>query len=64
MFYLGAVYLLYNLITLTSFGKPYLAPFSPFIKEEQKDAIIKTKDKGIKYRNPLLTNNHIRGEYK
>lgn len=62
--YLGAVYLLYNLITLTSFGKPYLAPFSPFIKEEQKDAIIKTKDKGIKYRNPLLTNNHIRGEYK
>ncbi len=62
--YLGAVYLLYKLITLTSFDKPYLAPFSPFIKNEQKDAIIKTKNKGIKYRNPLLTKNEKRGEYK
>lgn len=62
--YLGAVYLLYQLITLSSFNKPYLAPFSPFIKSEQKDAIIKTKNKGIKYRNPLLSSNKKRGEYK
>lgn len=62
--YLGAVYLLYQLITLTSFDKPYLAPFSPFIKKEQKDAIIKSKNKGIKERNPLLTKNIKRGEYK
>ncbi|MCI8347706.1 MAG: spore germination protein [Bacilli bacterium] len=62
--YLGTVFLLYKLITLSSFGKPYLAPFSPFIKTEQKDAIIKTKNKGVKYRNPLLTKNKIRGEYK
>ena len=62
--YLGAVYLLFKLITLSSFDKPYLAPFSPFIKKEQKDAIIKTKNKGIKYRNPLLTNNKKRGEYE
>ncbi|MBO5096389.1 MAG: spore germination protein [Bacilli bacterium] len=62
--YLGAVYLLYKLITLSSFDKPYLAPFSPFIKNEQKDAIIKTKNKGIKYRNPLLSFNKKRGEYK
>lgn len=62
--YLGAVYLLYKLITLSSFDKPYLAPFSPFIKKEQKDAIIKTKNKGVKYRNPLLTKNIKRGEYK
>ena len=62
--YLGAVYLLYKLVTLTSFNKPYLAPFSPFIKIEQKDAIIKTKNKGIKYRNPLLSSNKKRGEYK
>lgn len=62
--YLGAVYLLYNLITLKSFNKPYLAPFSPFIKKEQKDAIVKVKNKGIKYRNPLLTKNEVRGEYK
>ncbi len=62
--YLGAVFLLYKLITLSSFDKPYLAPFSPFIKTEQKDAIVKTKNKGIKVRNPLLTKNKIRGEYK
>lgn len=62
--YLGAVYLLFRLITLTSFNKPYLAPFSPFIKKEQKDAIIKYKNKGIKSRNPLLTSNVKRGEYK
>lgn len=62
--YLGAVYLLYKLITLSSFNKPYLAPFSPFIIKEQKDAIIKTKNKGIKYRNPLLSSNYKRGEYK
>lgn len=62
--YLGAVYLLYQLITLTSFDKPYLAPFSPFIKKEQKDAIIKYKNKGIKERNPLLTKNIKRGEYR
>ena len=62
--YLGTVYLLYKLITLTSFDKPYLAPFSPFIKKEQEDAIIKTKNKGKKFRNPLLTKNNKRGEYK
>ena len=62
--YLGAVYLLYKLITIKSFDKPYLAPFSPFIKTEFKDAIVKTKNKGKKYRNPLLSKNKLRGEYK
>ncbi len=62
--YLGSVFLLYKLITLSSFNKPYLAPFSPFIKNEQADAIYKSENKGIKYRNPLLSKNRIRGEYK
>ena len=62
--YLGAVYLLYKLITIKSFDKPYLAPFSPFIKTEFKDAIVKAKNKGKKYRNPLLSKNKLRGEYK
>ncbi len=61
--YLGSVFLLYKLITLKSFNKPYLAPFSPFILKEQKDAIVKTKNIGIKYRNPLLTKNMKRGRY-
>lgn len=61
--YLGAIYLLYKLITLTSFDKPYLAPFSPFIKNEMNDAIYKRDNKGEKTRNPLLTNNRKRGKY-
>ena len=61
--YLGAIYLLYKLITLTSFDKPYLAPFSPFIKKEMNDAIYKKDNKGEKSRNPLLTNNKKRGKY-
>lgn len=61
--YLGAIYLLYKLITLTSFDKPYLAPFSPFIKKEMNDAIYKKDNKGEKSRNPLLTNNKRRGKY-
>lgn len=61
--YLGAIYLLYKLITLTSFDNPYLAPFSPFIKNEMNDAIYKRDNKGEKSRNPLLTNNKKRGKY-
>lgn len=61
--YLGAIYLLYKLITLTSFDNPYLAPFSPFIKNEMNDAIYKRENKGEKTRNPLLTNNKKRGKY-
>lgn len=61
--YLGAIYILYKLITLTSFDKPYLAPFSPFIKNEMNDAIYKRDNKGEKTRNPLLTNNKRRGKY-
>ena len=61
--YLGAIYLSYKLITLTSFDKPYLAPFSPFIKNEMNDAIYKRDNKGEKTRNPLLTNNKKRGKY-
>ena len=61
--YLGSIFLLYKLITLKSFNKPYLAPFSPFIFKEQQDAIVKTKNIGIKYRNPLLTKNRKRGRY-
>ncbi len=62
--YLGSVYLLYKLITLTSLNKPYLAPFSPFIKSEIKDSIYKESNTNKKYRNPILTKNKYRGKYK
>ena len=59
---LGGLLLIIHLTSLNSFGKPYLAPFAPFIKEEQKDALIKTENRGTRYRNPYLTKkNKIRG---
>ena len=60
--YLGLILLITKLASISSFSKPYLAPFSPFIKSEQTDAILKinTNNK-LKKRNPLLTKNKIRG---
>lgn len=60
--FLGSIFLIAKLASLSSFGKPYLAPFSPLIVSEQKDALIRVNQKGIKKRNPLLTKkNRIRG---
>jgi len=61
---LGTIILFIRLYSLKSLGKPYLYPFLPFNKEEQKDAIIKVNNRGMKYRNPLLTNNRKRGFYR
>jgi len=61
--FIGIILLVTKLASITSFDKPYLAPFSPFISIEQNDAILKinTQNK-IKKRNPLLTTkNKIRG---
>lgn len=60
--FLGSIFLISKLASTSSFGKPYLAPFSPIILSEQKDAVLRLKNKGIKKRNPLLTKkNRIRG---
>lgn len=60
--FLGILFFIIKLVRIHSFGKPYLAPFSPIIPSEQKDAIVRTKRQGILKRNPLLTKkNKIRG---
>ena len=56
----GFIILLASLVTTTSLSVPYTAPFSPFIKSEIKDTLIKGSHKGIRKRNPLLTKNRIR----
>lgn len=59
--YCGGFILLASLSTTSTLSLPYLAPVSPFIKEEIGDSIIKTKRKKVKKRNPLLTKNTTRG---
>lgn len=61
--FLGFILLVTKLASITSFDMPYLAPFSPLVAEEQKDAILKiNQGNKIKKRNPLLTTkNKIRG---
>lgn len=61
--FLGLILLITKLASITSFDMPYLAPFSPLVAEEQKDAILKINEGNkIKKRNPLLTTkNKIRG---
>lgn len=61
--FLGFILLITKLASIDSFDKPYLAPFSPFIISEQKDAILKINGGNkLKKRNPLLTiKNKIRG---
>ncbi len=61
--FLGLILLVTKLASITSFEKPYLAPFAPFVQEELKDAILKVNHGNkTKKRNPLLTTkNKIRG---
>ena len=60
---LGVIYMSYKLLTLKSFGIPYLIPFIPFEKNEIKDSFIKM-EQPTKYRNSFLTKNIVRGKYK
>lgn len=61
--FIGLILLMTKLASIKVLNKPYLAPFSPLIINEQKDAIIRVNSPNkTKYRNPLLTKkNKIRG---
>lgn len=61
---IGTSILIIKLVTIKSFNKPYLTPLYKFIKTEFKDYIIKSKNKGEKLRNPILTDNKKRGHYR
>ena len=59
--YIGILILLSSLLSTRTLSLPYLAPFSPLIKSEIQDSLIKWKTKAPRTRNPLLTNNKERG---
>ena len=62
--FIGLILIITNLSSTQSIDKDYLYPYAPINFEEQLDGFVKAKDKQIKYRNPLLSNNKIRGKIK
>ena len=54
--FISLILLITKLCSIDSFGYPYMSPFSPIVKDQLKDSIIKTKN--IK-RNPLLSQKNI-----
>lgn len=61
--YLGFIILVTHLASIDSLGFSYLSPISPFIKSEQKDALLRLSGKNKKLRNPLLAKkNLVRGK--
>ena len=59
--FLGVILILTNLSDTKSEDKDYLYPFAPINLEEQKDGFIKIRNKGRKLRNPILSDNKVRG---
>lgn len=59
--FIGILLIIINLSDTQSLDSDYLYPFAPINLNEQKDGFIKANPKKL-YRNPLLSNNHKRGE--
>ena len=60
--FIGLIFLITKLCSITSFGFPYMAPLSPIVKSELKDAVIRTKNNKKNKRNPLLASKNITRE--
>jgi len=58
--FIGIILIITNLSDTKSFDKDYLYPYAPINLDEQMDGFVKSKDKKVKFRNPLLSNNKVR----
>ena len=62
---LGYLFMLSYLCDFDSFYTPYLAPYAPFIKEDQKDGLLKESLVRMKTRpNSIPHKNHVRLKIK
>lgn len=61
--FIGFILIIINLSDTKSFDEDYLYPFAPINLKEQKDGFVQINEK-IKYRNPILSKNKIRGVIK
>lgn len=59
--FIGIILIIISLADTKSFDKDYLYPYAPINFKEQLDGFIKVNNKKVKYRNPLLSDNKIRG---
>lgn len=57
--FIGLLFLIVKLCSIHTFGMSYVSPFSPIIKTELRDSIIKIKGKNKRLRNPLLSKKNI-----
>ncbi|GAB2535936.1 spore germination protein [Gracilibacillus alcaliphilus] len=60
--FVGILLLALHLTSLRSFGIPYLAPFAPFIPQDQGDAVIRKPKWGLVTRPRLVNQRDIRRE--
>ncbi|WP_044642214.1 spore germination protein [Risungbinella massiliensis] len=60
---LGLIALIFHLCSLRSFGVPYMAPFGPYIQEDQKDAIFRFP-RGKLFSRPRLISHQNRVRIK
>ncbi|QCJ45108.1 spore germination protein [Bacillus sp. S3] len=58
----GLIALVLHMCSLRSFGVPYMAPFGPFIKEDQKDAIFRFPRWAMGTRPRLISQTNITRE--
>ncbi|AZN41300.1 spore germination protein [Paenibacillus albus] len=56
----GTIIMVLHLSSLKSFGVPYLAPFAPFIKEDQKDNMMRLPQWLLNTRPRLMNHNNPR----
>jgi spore germination protein KA len=60
---LGLITMVLHLCSLQSFGVPYMSPMSPFIKEDQKDSLLRLRRSGVFTRPHFIgENNMLRGK--
>nr|WP_239587584.1 spore germination protein [Bacillus pakistanensis] len=58
----GLIALILHLCSLRSFGVPYMAPFAPYIKADQKDALLRIPHWGLFSRPRLISQQNITRE--
>ncbi|MED4207362.1 spore germination protein [Neobacillus mesonae] len=59
----GLIAMILHLCSLRSFGVPYMAPFGPFIKDDQKDAVFRIPRWAMFSRPRLIGENNLKREH-